>query len=50
MTSPENMLQRMGRLDRFGENDAVNIIQVAITENVKNGSQRFIGLLFKSIE
>ncbi|RZG83091.1 CRISPR-associated endonuclease Cas3'' [Acinetobacter sp. WCHAc060033] len=38
MTSPENMLQRMGRLDRFGENDAVNILQVAITENVKNGS------------
>ena len=38
MTSPENMLQRMGRLDRFGENEAVNILQVAITENVKNGS------------
>jgi CRISPR-associated endonuclease/helicase Cas3 len=38
MTSPENMLQRMGRLDRFGENQAVNILQVAITENVKNGS------------
>lgn len=38
MTSPENMLQRMGRLDRFSENQAVNILQVAITENVKNGS------------
>ena len=38
MTSPENMLQRMGRLDRFGENQAVNILQVAITENLKNGS------------
>lgn len=38
MTSPENMLQRMGRLDRFGENQVVNILQVAITENVKNGS------------
>ncbi|MHA3098918.1 CRISPR-associated endonuclease Cas3'' [Acinetobacter brisouii] len=38
MTSPENMLQRMGRLDRFGENDAVNILRVAITENVTNGS------------
>ncbi|MCU4581340.1 CRISPR-associated endonuclease Cas3'' [Acinetobacter gyllenbergii] len=38
MTSPENMLQRMGRLDRFGENEVVNILQVAITENVKNGS------------
>jgi CRISPR-associated endonuclease/helicase Cas3 len=38
MTSPENMLQRMGRLDRFGENDVVNILRVAITENVTNGS------------
>ena len=38
MTSPENMLQRMGRLDRFGENQVVNILQVAITENVRNGS------------
>ncbi|MCY6412653.1 CRISPR-associated endonuclease Cas3'' [Acinetobacter sp. VNH17] len=38
MTSPENMLQRMGRLDRFGESRDVNILQIAITENVKNGS------------
>ena len=38
MTSPENMLQRMGRLDRFGESTSVNILQVAITEHVKNGS------------
>ncbi|MDM1780228.1 CRISPR-associated endonuclease Cas3'' [Acinetobacter indicus] len=38
MTSPENMLQRMGRLDRFGENDEVNVLQVAITDNVKKGS------------
>lgn len=38
MTSPENMLQRLGRLDRFGESDTTNILKVAITENVKNGS------------
>lgn len=38
MTSPENMLQRLGRLDRFGESENLNILNVAITENVKNGS------------
>lgn len=37
MTSPENMLQRLGRLDRFGENSEVNILSVAITDAVKNG-------------
>ena len=37
MTSPENMLQRMGRLDRFGEKEDINILQVAISENVKQG-------------
>ncbi|WP_347455017.1 CRISPR-associated endonuclease Cas3'' (plasmid) [Acinetobacter thermotolerans] len=38
MTSPENMLQRLGRLDRFGESENLNILKVAITEHVKNGS------------
>jgi CRISPR-associated endonuclease/helicase Cas3 len=38
MTSPENMLQRLGRLDRFGESESLNVLKVAITENVKNGS------------
>lgn len=38
MTSPENMLQRLGRLDRFGESESLNTLKVAITENVKNGS------------
>jgi CRISPR-associated endonuclease/helicase Cas3 len=38
MTSPENMLQRLGRLDRFGTSETTNILSVAITENVKNGS------------
>ncbi len=37
MTSPENMLQRLGRLDRFGENNEPNILSVAITDAVKNG-------------
>lgn len=37
MTSPENMLQRLGRLDRFGKNREVNILSVAITDAVKNG-------------
>lgn len=37
MTSPENMLQRMGRLDRFGGNAKTNILQVAISDNVKRG-------------
>lgn len=38
MTSPENMLQRLGRLDRFGINQEINVLQVAITENVKKGA------------
>ncbi|MCK4842257.1 MAG: CRISPR-associated helicase Cas3' [Methylococcales bacterium] len=36
-TNAENWLQRMGRLDRFGENETPNIYISAITENVKNG-------------
>ncbi|HEP1386183.1 TPA: CRISPR-associated endonuclease Cas3'', partial [Acinetobacter baumannii] len=32
MTSPENMLQRLGRLDRFGESENLNILKVGITE------------------
>lgn len=39
MTSPENMLQRMGRLDRFGESDTTNVLQVAITDEIKRGKQ-----------
>ncbi len=39
MTSPENMLQRLGRLDRFGERQEINVLKVAITEEIKRGKQ-----------
>ncbi|MEA1891306.1 MAG: CRISPR-associated helicase Cas3' [Campylobacterota bacterium] len=50
MTHAENFLQRLGRLDRFGENDGVNVYTIAITEGVKSGkskdsSSRFLNKL-----
>ncbi|MFA6039959.1 MAG: DEAD/DEAH box helicase, partial [Methylophilus sp.] len=51
MTSPENMLQRLGRLDRFGENhETTNVLTIAITDDVINGkskgsSSRFLNSL-----
>lgn len=50
MTHAENFLQRLGRLDRFGENDEINVYTIAITEGVKSGksidgSSRFLNKL-----
>ncbi len=51
MTSPENMLQRLGRLDRFGQNrEVTNLLTIAITEDMINGkskgsSSRFLNSL-----
>ena len=39
MSSPENILQRLGRLDRFGENKETNVLTIPITQDVKNGKQ-----------
>lgn len=40
MTHPENFLQRIGRLDRFGQNEQVNRFVIVITEGVKNGKSK----------
>ena len=39
MSTPENILQRLGRLDRFGNNFEINILQVAITDDIMRGKQ-----------
>jgi len=50
MTHAENFLQRLGRLDRFGENSEVNQYIIAITEGIMSGksidgSSRFLSKL-----
>ncbi|HFU74818.1 MAG TPA: CRISPR-associated endonuclease Cas3'', partial [Arcobacter sp.] len=50
MSHAENFLQRLGRLDRFGERDELNVYTVAITEGVisgksKDGTSRFLNEL-----
>lgn len=39
MSSAENILQRLGRLDRFGTNKNLNVLTIAITESVKASKQ-----------
>ena len=40
MTHAENFLQRLGRLDRFGEYDESNIYTIAITQGVIEGKSK----------
>ncbi len=54
MTLAENFLQRLGRLDRFGQNQKVNQYVIAVTGDIKRGnakgsSARFLNSL-KSLQ
>jgi len=51
MTTAENFLQRLGRLDRFGERDEVNHLTIVITQDVADGKSksstaRFLNALY----
>jgi CRISPR-associated endonuclease/helicase Cas3 len=50
MTTAENFLQRLGRLDRFGEHSEINRMTIAYTQDVADGkskgtSSRFLNAL-----
>ena len=48
MTTAENFLQRLGRLDRFGECDDINQLTIAYTQDVVDGKSRGSGSRFLS--
>jgi CRISPR-associated endonuclease/helicase Cas3 len=39
MSTAENILQRLGRLNRFAENSKISILQIAITDDIMKGKQ-----------
>lgn len=48
MTTAENFLQRLGRLDRFGECSDINQLTIAYTQDVADGKSRGSGSRFLS--